>query len=187
MRSAIDGLVALRAALREQGGTVAGLLGDEIDCGSADPDQPGLAQRAAAGPRARARAREYELLLETILEGSHLHYGPQRVVQTDDRDLALLLGDQLYALGLSQLAMLEDLDAIKELADVISLVAQAHADSDPGLAGAVWEAGAIAVGWGGSDEHAAAKELARTGDPSAAEALRRVVERTTSAPADGAS
>ncbi len=177
MRTAIDGLAALRAALREQGGTVAGLLGDEIDCGDFDPELPGLAQRAAAGPRARARAREYELLLEMILEGSHLHYGPQRVVQTDDRDLALLLGDQLYALGLSRLATLEDIDAIKELADVISLVAQAHADSDPELANAVWEAGAIAVGWGWSDEHSAAKELAREGDPAASDAFRRVVRQ----------
>jgi hypothetical protein len=187
MRTAIDGLAALRAALREEGGTVAGLLGDEIDCGENDPELPGLAQRAAAGPRVRARARDYELLLEMILEGSHLHYGPQRVVQTDDRDLALLLGDQLYALGLSRLATLEDIDAIKELADVISLVAQAHADSDPELAEAVWEAGAIAVGWGWSDEHTVAKGLAREGDPAATEALRGVVIRATSPRPDRAS
>jgi hypothetical protein len=187
MRSAIDGLVALRAALREEGGTLAGLLGEEIDCGQFDPEQPGLAQRAAAGPRACVRARDYELLLEMILEGSHLHYGPQRVVQTDDRDLALLLGDQLYALGLSRLAALEDIDAIKELADVISLVAQAHADSDPELADAVWEAGAIAVGWGFSAEHAAAKELARESDPAAAQALRQAVVRATSQRPDRAS
>jgi hypothetical protein len=172
MRTAIDGLTALRTALREQGGTVAALLADEIDLGDADPELPGLAQRAAAGPRARANAREYELLLEMIIEGSRLHYGPQRVVRTPDRDLALLLGDQLYALGLSRLAALGDIDAIKELADVISLVAQAHADSDPELADAIWQAGAIAVGWGASDIHAAAKALARGGDPAAAEALR---------------
>jgi hypothetical protein len=187
MRTAIDGLVALRDALREEGGTVAGLLGDEIDCGENDPELPGLAQRAAAGPRVRARARDYELLLEMILEGSHLHYGPQRVVQTDDRDLALLLGDQLYALGLSRLATLEDIDAIKELADVISLVAQAHANADRELADAVWDAGAIAVGWGWSDDHAAAKRLAREGAPAAADALRRGVIRATSARPDRAS
>ena len=83
-----------------------------------------------------------------ILEGSRLHYGEPRVVQPDDPDLALLLGDQLYALGLSRLAALGDLDAVAELADVISLVAQAHAAGDADLAEAVWEAGAVAVGWG---------------------------------------
>ena len=70
------------------------------------------------------------------------------MVSTDDRDLALLLGDQLYALGLSRLAALGDLDAVAELADVISLIAQAHADADAELAEAVWEAGAVAIGWG---------------------------------------
>jgi hypothetical protein len=171
MRSAIDGVVALRAALRDEGGTAAGLLADEVDLGPGDPEQPGLAQLAAAGPRAVGHEREYELLLELILEGSRMHYGPQRVVKTDDPDLALLLGDQLYALGLSRLAELEDVAAIAELADLISLVAQAHAASDPALADAAWEAGAIAIGWGGSDRHAAAKALARAGDPGARAAL----------------
>jgi hypothetical protein len=171
MRTAIDGVVALRTELRAQGGTVSELLGDDVDLGP-DPDSPGLAQRAAAGPRAAGDPREYELLLELILEGSRLHYGPQRVVQTADGDLALLLGDQLYALGLRRLAALEDVTAVSELADVISLVAQSHAAGDRDLADAVWESGAIAVGWGGSHAHAAAKLLARSGDQDAAPALR---------------
>jgi hypothetical protein len=173
MRTAIDGAIALRSALRSEGGTVAALLGDEVDLGP-DPESPGLAQRGALGPRADRHAREYELLLEMIIEGSRLHYGPQRVVRTDDDDLSLLLGDQLYALGLSKLAALEDVSAIAELADVISLVAQAHAAGDPELAEAVWEAGATAVGYGASDDHEAAKALARAGDRTAAAALRSV-------------
>jgi hypothetical protein len=176
VRTAIDGVASLRAALRSEGGTVASLLGDEVDLGD-DPESPGLAQRAASGPRAAGNPREYELLIELILEGSRLHYGPQRVVNTEDRDLALLLGDQLYALGLSRLAALGDVDAVAELADVISLVAQAHANSDPELAGAVWEAGTVAVGWGSSDAHGAAKALARTGNPGAAVALRNAAAR----------
>jgi hypothetical protein len=149
---------------------VASLLDDSL--ASAQDDRPGPAQIAAAGPRAAAAPDEYELLLEMILEGSHLHYGPQRLVRTGDPDLALLIGDQLYALGLARLASLADLAAVAELADVISLVAEAHAASDPPLAEAVWEAGAVAIGWGGDDRHQAAKELARTGDPRAATALR---------------
>jgi hypothetical protein len=179
LRTKVDGVVALRTELRAQGGTVAGLLADEIDLGD-EPEEPGLAQRAATGPRAAADPCAYELLLELIVEGSRLHYGPQRVVQTGDHDLALLLGDQLYALGISRLAALEDVRAVSELADVISLIAQAHAAEDPELAAAVWEAGAIAVGWGGSPAHAAAKVLAREGDRAAAAALRNAAAAAVS-------
>jgi hypothetical protein len=173
MRSARDRAQALQAALRAEGGTVAGLLDAEIPVASSLED-PGPAQLAAAGPRTRARAADYELLIEMILEGSRLHYGAPVVVRTEDRDLALLLGDQLYALGLARLASLGDVVAVAELADVISLVAQAHVAADPSLADAVWQAGAVAVGWGESGEHAAAKALARGGQPGAVEALQGV-------------
>jgi hypothetical protein len=169
VRSARNGLDALVVALRAHGGTVAALLVD----GSGDGDgKPGAAQRAAAGPRAVCAPDEYELLLEMILEGARLHYGPLRAVRTDDPDLALLVGDQLYALGLERLAALGDLDAVAELADTISLVAQAHAAGDRELADAVWEAGALAVGWGAAGDLDEAKQLARAGDSRALEALR---------------
>jgi hypothetical protein len=179
-RTAREGAHALREALAEQGGTVAEVL--EAPAARSDRldrldrldhlDRPGPAQVAATGPRAFGNEREYELLLEMILEGYRLHYDEPLVVRTPDADLALLLGDQLYALGLSRLAALGDLDAVAELADVISLVAQAHAASDRELANAVWEAGAISVGWGSSDAHAEAKASARVHDAGAAAALR---------------
>jgi hypothetical protein len=112
-------------------------------------------------------------MLEMILEGSRLHYGAPHFVRADDPDLALLLGDQLYALGLARLAGLGDLEAVGELSDVISLVAQAHAASDPDLADAIWQAGASAIGWGPGDGYAIAKSLAREQDPGAHDALRR--------------
>ncbi len=139
---------------------------------------------AASGPRAAARRDDYELLLEMILEGSLLHYGAPRVVRCDEPDLALLLGDRLYALGLSRLAELGDLDAVAELADVISLVAQAQAERDLALASAVWEAGAAAIGWGGGPELEAAKRLARAGDERARAALLAVRDRTVGGGAD---
>ena len=166
---------ALLEALWDHGGTVAELLDDSrvrVDGESGPP------QTAAAGPRTSGRGDEYELLVEMILEGARLHYGPQRIVRTDDPDLALLVGDQLYALGLARLASLGDLEAVSELADVISLVAQAQATDDRELAAAVWEAGAVAVGWGPSDQHTAAKSLARAGDPRAAEALKSAARAT---------
>ncbi|MBV9335081.1 MAG: hypothetical protein JO243_04240 [Solirubrobacterales bacterium] len=171
MRTARDGADALREALRAEGGTVARALDDPFPP-TEDMDLPGPAQLAAAGPRTRDQEREYELLLEMILEGYRLHYDEPVVVRPRDRDLALLLGDQLYALGLARLAALGDLDAVAELADVISLTAQAHSAADPDLADAVWEAGAVSIGWGASDDHRRAKERARALDPEAPRALR---------------
>ena len=165
---------ALAAALRERGGTLAELASEGSDAPS------GPARLGASGPRTTRDQPEYELLLEMILEGSRLHYGTPCVVRTDDRDLALLLGDQLYGLGLGRLAALGDLDATAELADVIALVAQAHAGGDPALADAVWEAGAAAVGWGTNEELREAKELARAGDPSAIAALHAAAGRVRS-------
>jgi hypothetical protein len=170
MRTARTGAGALLAALRETGGTVVGLLDEG---GLPGEDQAaGPAQLAASGPRTAANRDEYELLMEMILEGARLHYGPQRLVRTDDHDLALLLGDQLYALGLARLAALGDLAAVAELADMISLVAGAHAAADAGLADAIWEAGAIAIGWGESEQHTSAKGRARAGETGAEQALR---------------
>jgi len=107
-----------------------------------------------------------------IYEGSRLHYGEPRVVCASDPDLALLLGDQLYALGLSRLAELGDLDAVAELADLISLVAQAQAAGDEDLSEAAWEAGAVAIGWGCTPGLEAAKAAARALGPDAAAQLR---------------
>jgi len=168
VRTARDGALALREALDAEGGTVAGLLVEP----ERSLEEPGPAQIAAAGPRIRGREHDYEVLLEMILEGYRLHYGQPLVVRPGDDDLALLLGDQLYALGLARLAALGDLDAVSELADVISLAAQAHSASDLDLAEAVWEAGAVSVGWGPSDAHRRAKQRARAHERGAGQALR---------------
>ncbi|HTU97188.1 MAG TPA: hypothetical protein VMF14_15180 [Solirubrobacteraceae bacterium] len=185
-------LAALREALLDHGGTIAESLGPpqsvtevvEAEATAAATQRGagvGAPQLAASGPRAAGRERDYELLLEMILEGSLLHYGAPRLVRGADPDLALLLGDQLYALGLARLAELGDLEAVAELADLISLLAQAQAASDPGLADAVWQGGAAAIGWGSSAAHVAAKALARAGDESAAQALTGARNEVTQA------
>ena len=159
-------LEALAAALREDGDLVTAALAER------DGAPAPLGERAAAGPRTAAAPGEYALLVEAIVEGALLHYEQGRVLHTDDPDLALLAGDRLYALGLERLSALGDLEAVTELADVISLVAQAHAEGDTERAAAAWDAGAAAVAAGGSPDHEAAKALARAGAPSAAAALR---------------
>jgi hypothetical protein len=139
---------ALVAALQAEGGALAEQV---VVPNDHRPSASGPAQIAASGPRAAAHRADYELLLEMIYEGSLLHYGSARVVRTDDPDLALLLGDQLYALGLARLAALGDLEAVDVLADVISALAQAHAEGAPERAPAIWRKGALAIGWGPTD------------------------------------
>ncbi len=164
---------ALRGEIRREGGLLAAAVRD------ADPSMAVLApaESPCEGPRTSAAPAEYEFVLEAIREGCRVHYGSGRVVAPEDPDLALLAGDQLYALGLSRLASLGDVEAVEELADVISLCAQAHAEGDAERAAAVWEAGIAAVGWGGSPALEEAKALARAGDPGATQALRAAARR----------
>ena len=136
------------------------------------PARPSPAQLAASGPRAARARAEYELLVEAIYEGYLLHYGVPRVIAAADPDLLLLAGDRLYALGLARLVELGDGEAVAELADTITLSSLAHAAGESELAGAVWEAGARAVGWGSSNAHKHAKQLARAGSAEALEAMR---------------
>jgi len=127
---------------------------------------------AASGPRAAGRREEYELLVEAIYEGYLLHYGAPRVVRMPEADLKLLAGDRLYAIGLARLVELGDTLAVAELADTITLSALAQGAGELALADAVWDAGARAVGWGSSDAHRRAKDLAFAGAPGAIEAMR---------------
>ncbi len=170
--SALERLAGL---LREQGGLMASLL-PEQDIVVRSQNGGGPAQLAAAGPRARERAEEYELLVEAIYEGYLLHYGAPRVLRPPEADLGLLAGDQLYALGLARLVALGDLPAVAELADVITLTALAQGEGKGELAQAIWAAGARAVGWGSSDSHRRAKALVRAGEPQALEAMRAAAE-----------
>jgi hypothetical protein len=166
-------LERLRALLLEEGGLMASLVGGEpMDGSAAATPADGPAQLAASGPRVNGRGADYELLIETIYEGYLLHYHAPRVVHPPEADLGLLAGDRLYALGLARLVKLGDVEAVAELADVITLSALAHGAGKPELAAAVWVAGARAVGWGASSQHDRAKALARAGSPDALEAMR---------------
>lgn len=107
----------LAATLREEGGLLAAAV---------PPDAPGDGD----GP--------YATVLAAIREGYELHYGSGQVLRTEDRDLALLAGDRLYALGLALLAERGDLRAVAVLADLISECAAAHAEQDPTRADAAW-------------------------------------------------
>jgi len=105
----------------------------------------------------------WALGLETIYEGYLLHYGKPRLFAPTDRDTALLLGDYLYAHGLVRIAAHDEVDAVADLAALISLCAQLRADERPGD-GAVWAASAAFLGAG---------PLSETHDSAALEAAAR--------------
>ena len=153
-------------------------------------DPPVLGALAASGPRAAEAPGDYTVLVEAIREGYLLHYGEPRLIDGADPDLRLLTGDYLYALGLERLAARGDLPAVRELADLISLCAQLHAEhEDEGdrLAKTLWLASAVAVGAGASDGHERAKQALRRGDAGApAELLAAAREAAEGAGMGGA-
>jgi hypothetical protein len=170
-----DGVLErLRAVIEAEQGPLAEALVEPSRVPDADQSFGSL---AAAGERARSDPREYALLLESILEGYLLHYARGRILEPSDPDLRLLGGDYLYALGLSRLAELGDLEAVGELADLISLCGQAHARAGEENAAApwrltagLWALAALAVGGGGAwREQREAKRLARADGAGAAD------------------
>jgi hypothetical protein len=107
---------------------------------------------AAFSPLADDR---FALGLETIYEGYLVHYGRPRLFAPEDEDTGLLLGDYLYAHGLVRIADTGDVAAVSDLAELISLCAQARADGRAGD-GAAWAATAARLARGGLDDARAA-------------------------------
>jgi len=103
----------------------------------------------------------FALGVETIYEGYLLHYGRPRLFAPADADTALLLGDYLYAHGLVRVAATGSVDAVHDLAELISLCAQARADGRAGEAEA-WAATAALLGRGALED--ARRELREGGD-----------------------
>jgi hypothetical protein len=103
-------------------------------------------------------AEPYALGLETIYEGYLLHYGRPRLFAPADEDTALLLGDYLYAHGLVRVAEAGTVEAVADLAALISRCAQLRADGLPGD-GEAWAATADTLG--GREPVAAPETIAR--------------------------
>lgn len=125
----------LAALLREEGPPISPHV--------VDPPAPAtLGLLAAGGPGAAAAPDQYALVIEAVHEGYLLHYGEPRLMVGHDRDLALLAGDFLYALGLDRLAALGDQRAVALLADLISRCAQLQAEGEPASIPGLWQAAA---------------------------------------------
>lgn len=128
------------SALQEVVAAVEPWLGD---CAAADPGADRFATTVADPDR--------RFVLEAVYEGYLMHYGEPRAFEGMDADLRLLAGDALYALGLARLADRGDLDAVAELADLITLTARAHAEGAGGRAVSLWLASATALSEGGGE------------------------------------
>jgi hypothetical protein len=113
----------------------------------------------------------HALGLETIYEGYLVHYGRSRLFAPGDRATAVLLGDYLYAHGLVHVADTGDVAAVADLAELISLCAQSHAEGRDGE-GAAWAATSASLGRGGLDLARAA--LREHGDAGMLDAVARV-------------
>ena len=89
----------------------------------------------------------FALGVETIYEAYLVHYGRPRLFEPPDGDEAVLLGDYLYAHGLVRISALGDVDAVADLAELISLCGQLRAEARDGDA-AAWAATAALLGAG---------------------------------------
>lgn len=151
-----NALAALAAELREEGPLVAGLV--------AEPQvEPAFGLLVAEGPRCAHAPGVYAEVVESVREGYLLHYGEPRLLSALEPDLRLLLGDHLYARGIERLVGLDDLLAVRELADLISLSAQLDAAPGQSLPAreAAWLASTVAISAGPSEAHDEAKSVLR--------------------------
>jgi hypothetical protein len=122
----------------------------------------GDALRAESEPEAvfsTLADERYALGLETIYEGYLVHYGTARLFAAEDPDVALLLGDYLYAHGLVRISEVGDVEAIRELAALISRCAYLRAEGAPGD-GEAWADTAERLGGGAADRSAREGALA---------------------------
>jgi hypothetical protein len=133
---------------------------------------------AAVAPR---DASEYALVVESVLEGYLLHFGRTRLLDTTDDDLRLLAGDYMYALGLNRLAALDDLAAVRALADLITLSARHHASAadDHSPLEPLWALTALAVAGGPWPGYETAIARAREGHADSAQLSAEVSKKAS--------
>jgi len=122
------------------------------DCLLPDPERD---RTSVFSPLGEAR---YALGLETIYEGYLVHYGRPRLFAPPDGDTALLLGDYLYAHGVARISALQDVAAVADLSELISLCSQVRAEETDGD-GPLWAATAAFLGRGTLDEARTALRL----------------------------
>jgi hypothetical protein len=115
---------------------------------------------------------ELALGIETIYEGYLVHYGRSRLFSQTDPNLALLLGDRLYARGLVHVSESGSVAVVADLATLLELCARLQAERKAGD-GALWAAAVARLGEGGLSD--AGNALLRSGEQ---EPLLRMARET---------
>ncbi len=133
--------------------------------------EPSLGMLAAAGPRAAADPARYSFVVESIREGYLCHYESSRLLDRPDPDLALLAGDLFYAIGLSDLSGLGDLESTEILSDLIRVAADLRAAGRAGDAEKLWPVQIIALSCGKPEGYAARMGAVAAGDEDVLEQL----------------
>src|SRR6266508_2950374 len=101
----------------------------------------------------------YAAGLETVYEAYLVHYGRPRLFAPPDGDVAILLGDYLYAHGLVRIAAAGGVPAVSILAGLVSRCAALQAAGRPGD-GEVWADAARELGGGDGSADSRAHALA---------------------------
>jgi hypothetical protein len=120
----------------------------------------------------------FALSLETIYEGYLVHYGKPRLFAPGDANTRLLLGDYLYAQGLVHLAGTGSVEAVADMAELISVCAQLRAAGGGEADGPAWAATAALLGQ--SELESARTSLRQSGDSTG---LRSLAESAAGAEA----
>ena len=117
-------------------------------------------EREAVPVFSELSGERHALGLETVYEGYLTHYGRPRLFAPTDHDTALLLGDYLYAHGLVRIAASGDVEAVRELAELISRCAHLRAEGSDGD-GDAWAETAVRLGGGFAEPGTVDRALAR--------------------------
>jgi len=173
--NAANTLDRLADRVREEGPPLAVSAG-----GSGSTGRGVFGELAAAGPRTSAEGAEYAYVVEAVREGYLCHYGTSRVLDQPDQDLALLAGDLFYAIGISGLAGLDDLESTGILSDLIRIAAELQADGRAAQAETLWLGQIVALACG-KDEAQQEAVRALEADEAGAEAALIDWSRRTSA------
>ena len=109
--------------------------------------------------------------IEAVREGFLCHHGSSRILALEDDDLALLVGDLLYAIGLRELAVAGDPGSVSTLAELIRLASErSRSGSDTALR-SLWLGQAVALGVGSDEIHRDAIEAIESGEDGAGDLL----------------
>lgn len=167
------------SALDEVAQRVAATGGDLAGAMPVPGCEPMFFDLLVKGPVTSGAAREYEFVIEAVLEGHLMHTGRSRLQIPDNRELKLITGDFLYSLGLRELAQLGDIEAVELLANLITDTSRLHAEGGTARQkGALWAATVVAVGYRRNGEYHdwPFKEVASGSCAAVEEVLRRARE-----------